>query len=143
MSKEISDQHYVGQVSQKAIIPKGNTVLVVRDLIDSDTWDLPGGRLHKSEDMAEGLRREVFEEIGVAILVGPVIFTDQFIRERDNIPNVIIAHRCTLADEHAPFTLAADEIAEAKWITKDELGPLKMYGVCKKALKAHFNKETA
>ena len=136
MPIEIPDQHYVGEVSQKAVIPRNGKVLVVRDLID-DTWDLPGGRLHKAEDMAEGLRREVLEEIGLEITVGPVIFTDQFVRKRDNIPNVIIAHLCRM-DEHTTLTLAKDEIAEAKWIGKEELSGLKMYGVCKKALEAHF-----
>jgi ADP-ribose pyrophosphatase YjhB (NUDIX family) len=37
-------------------------------------WALPGGRVHIGETAAEALRREMAEEIQVAVEVGPMIF---------------------------------------------------------------------
>lgn len=37
-------------------------------------WALPGGRVHIGETAAEALRREMAEEIHVAVEVGPMIF---------------------------------------------------------------------
>jgi 8-oxo-dGTP diphosphatase len=43
-------------------------------LIDSPWrgWEFPGGQIERGEDIVTGLQREVFEETGVSISVGPL-----------------------------------------------------------------------
>lgn len=44
-------------------------------LIDSPWrgWEFPGGQIEEGEDIIAGLKREVFEESGVDIAVGPMV----------------------------------------------------------------------
>ena len=67
------DQHFFGKVRQKAIITKGNQVLITRER-GEDVWEVPSGRLNLGEIHEEGLRREVREELGVEIQTGPIIY---------------------------------------------------------------------
>jgi len=59
-------QFYVGQ---KAIIRKGNKILILRDSV-LKTMDLPGGKIQENEyNFEKALKREVLEETGLKILV--------------------------------------------------------------------------
>lgn len=51
-------RHFEGKVAQKAIIVKGNKVLITRDSKD-DVWELPGGRLDESEEPLDAMKREI------------------------------------------------------------------------------------
>lgn len=41
-------------------------------------WSLPGGGIDYAETIEEGLRREVFEETGYHVEVGPILTADSF-----------------------------------------------------------------
>jgi 8-oxo-dGTP diphosphatase len=41
-------------------------------------WEFPGGKLEAGEDDADALRREYFEELGVAVKVGPLLASAEF-----------------------------------------------------------------
>jgi 8-oxo-dGTP pyrophosphatase MutT (NUDIX family) len=43
-------------------------ILVVKSWISSGKWGLPGGGLHRGEDAAQGVLREVAEETGIQLL---------------------------------------------------------------------------
>jgi len=48
-------------------------------------WSVPGGMLDVGETMPEGVRREVLEETGVAVQVGPLITAfDRILRDEDD-----------------------------------------------------------
>ncbi len=55
------------------IVVDGDRRLLHRAVGD-DFWALPGGRVHIGETAAEALRREMAEEIHVAVEVGPMVF---------------------------------------------------------------------
>lgn len=57
MADETQELHFVGEIGQKIILEREGKILLCRG-VGSDTWDIPGGRLHKDEDPHEGLRRE-------------------------------------------------------------------------------------
>ncbi|MDP3980730.1 MAG: NUDIX domain-containing protein [Chlamydiota bacterium] len=54
-------QHFIGKVSQKAIIINNDQILVCRGIGDS-LWEFPGGRLHNEGTPQENLIREVKED---------------------------------------------------------------------------------
>ena len=56
----------------KALVSTRGAVLLVREEHDDGSafWTLPGGGLRPSEPPAAGLRRELREELGCAVVVG-------------------------------------------------------------------------
>lgn len=51
----------------RVVLVHGGKILVVKQWIGNGLWGLPGGGLHKGEDVVEGAVREVAEETGVAL----------------------------------------------------------------------------
>lgn len=90
-----------------------NVLLIQRR--DNGKWEPPGGVLELDETIEDGLRREVREESGAEITVGPLTGVYK------NIPRGIVAlvFRCTLSSEFSDTTAEARRvcwlpIAEAK-----------------------------
>lgn len=50
-----------------------------------DFWAIPGGGLDPSESLEDGLRREVFEELGIEAVVGRLLFIQQFVSTRQDV----------------------------------------------------------
>ena len=76
-------------------------------------WGVPGGLCRSGEDVADGARREVAEEVGVAVvLLGePAVVVDPGERRVD------IVYAARLADGVDPATAApvSPEIVECRW----------------------------
>lgn len=134
-----SDQHFIGKVSLRPIITKDGKVLIDRDAQDADIWELPGGRLHVDEVPEEGLKREMKEELGIDIKIGTVIYVEQFKQTHTGEPSFLVVFEAKLKDEQVSFTFRDGEIAEVKWITKEQLFDQKIYDNCLNALKKYFN----
>ncbi len=62
------------EIVQAAIVDQGQIFLCIRGG-DLRGWELPGGGLHPNEAAQDGLIREVREETGLAVEVGPLIGT--------------------------------------------------------------------
>ena len=77
MSAEPGARRYPAQpvVGVGAVVIVGDRIVLVRRAQPplEGRWSLPGGRLELGETLEEGVRREVLEETGLAIAVGPVI----------------------------------------------------------------------
>ena len=82
------------------VVLDGDRVLLVRRALPPRQGEgsLPGGRLELGESLVEGAAREVREETGLVVEVGPVV--EVFDR----------VHR--------------DDAAEARWATRDEVAAL-------------------
>ena len=52
--------------------------------VDADLWTIPGGKIYPQEHILEGLRREIFEEVGLEITSPEWIGEDVFCVQ--NIP---------------------------------------------------------
>jgi len=129
MAQEIPEQIFIGAVTQKALIQKEGKILVSRD-VGMTNWDIPGGRLHGSEEPKYGLIREVKEELGVDIEVGKPFHTDIFTPtnpRKMNQPHFLVVYHAVLSNPSQPFVLAPDEIEEVRWIDRNEFGSLSMW----------------
>ena len=85
-------------------------------------WGVPGGLLNKGEDAGDGAKREVMEEVGLAIdLLGePRVVVDAEPQRVD------IIYRARPAAGSDPDAVApgSPEIVEARWFGRDELPEL-------------------
>jgi 8-oxo-dGTP diphosphatase len=91
-------------------------------------WSLPGGGQQLGETVAEAACREVQEEAGVAIDLGPIVATIDLI-ERD--PQGRVRYHYTLIDFTAEATGEAltpgDDAADARWFALEELEALGLW----------------
>lgn len=71
------DEHFFGQVTQKAIVKQNDAIVLVKERGD-DKWILPGGRLNVEETPKGGLLRELREELGVDCVVEKIISVDAY-----------------------------------------------------------------
>jgi 8-oxo-dGTP diphosphatase len=85
-------------------------------------WSLPGGRVERGESDADALRREVIEETGLEVEVGPLAgevvrpgVGDVLYRIRDYLVTVV-------DDERAAEPVAGDDADDVAWVPLDQLG---------------------
>lgn len=127
----MESEHFVGKVALRGIIERDGTVLVCRDVKD-DVWEWPGGRLHMNEHPKEALEREFFEELGIVVEVGEMFYTEQWKHMRTGTPQVFLFFHCTIAPD-ASAVPDQKEVAEVKWISREELKELPMWEDCRRA----------
>jgi ADP-ribose pyrophosphatase YjhB (NUDIX family) len=133
--KEVTEEHFVGKVAQKAIIMRDEQVYLVRDPRESkQIWELPGGRLNVDEEPKAGLIREIYEELGVLVDVHEVVYLQQFTQVSEGASSLLIAYRATLRNPEAEFNLDPKEIVEAKFVPLAEAVNLNLFPEYKRAL---------
>jgi 8-oxo-dGTP pyrophosphatase MutT (NUDIX family) len=101
----------------KCVITDGDHVLLVRHTYGRPDWELPGGAIKSSEEPIGAARREMSEELGVAIddwtALGEVHARQQ--HRRDTL-------HCFHAELHQPaFTIDLGELYEARWFPRSRL----------------------
>ena len=94
----------------------GENVLLIKRR-DNGNWEPPGGVLELDETIEDGLRREVREETGAEIDVGPL--TGVYKNMSRGI--VALVFRCKLTSTHHDDSPEATEIA---WWATDQIGQL-------------------
>ncbi len=105
-------------VATAAVLRRGRKVLIGRrpeGVLLGGLWEFPGGKLEKGESLEAGLRRELSEELGVEIEVGPTlgVFNHAYTHFRVTVH----AFQCQLL-EGEPQALSH---AEIRWVRSDEL----------------------
>jgi len=69
-----------------AVVVDGGSVVLIRRRYEplAGHWSLPGGKLELGETLEEGAAREILEETGLEVRVGPVIEVfDRIIKDED------------------------------------------------------------
>lgn len=112
-----------------AIVLRGDQVLLVQRGREpaKGLWGLPGGMLELGETVAEGVRREVLEECGVEVEVGPLVGVFEPM-QRDGDGR--LRYHYVVLDYLARYVggelQAADDADDAQWVALEKLERLPM-----------------
>ncbi len=121
MAREYPAQPVVGV---GAVVVRDGKALIVKRAHEprKGQWSLPGGHLHLGESLADGARREVKEETGLDVDLGPIIETfDRVHRDaegRIRYHFVIVDFVCWSGAGEA---VAGSDAADVAWVTADEI----------------------
>jgi ADP-ribose pyrophosphatase YjhB (NUDIX family) len=125
-----------------AVILHDGQVLLVRRANPplQGEWSLPGGALELGEKLRDGIAREVKEETGLDVEVGPVldvvdsIFPDG--EGRTQYHYVLIDYFCHL---HSGTPVAASDATALRWARLDELTALGLRQVTTDIIRKAFD----
>jgi mutator protein MutT len=101
-----------------AIVRRNGTILITRRLDHvhlAGLWEFPGGKVEPGESLEAALLREIREELGVQIAVGPEIFTI----EHDYPTKSVRLHffDCSVV-QGEPQAL---DVSDLRWVTRTQL----------------------
>jgi 8-oxo-dGTP diphosphatase len=82
-------------------------------------WSLPGGKQEPGETLVQSCRREIMEETGIEIELGPVIAVVE--RMIGEYHYVIVDFVATLKYPDSPAPNPATDVSDARWVTLAEL----------------------
>jgi ADP-ribose pyrophosphatase YjhB (NUDIX family) len=126
MAREYPEHPIVGVA---AIVLRAGQVLLVQRGHEpaKGLWGLPGGMLELGETLAEGVRREVREECGVEVELGPLVGVFEPM-QRDEAGR--LRYHYVVLDYLASYVSgepqAADDADAARWVALDALERLPM-----------------
>jgi ADP-ribose pyrophosphatase YjhB (NUDIX family) len=121
VTREYPDRPFVGV---GGLVLAGERVLLVRRRYEplAGHWSLPGGAVELGETMAAALTREIREETGLEITVGPVIeVLDRITRDGDGGVRyhfVLVDYLCWSTGGELT---AASDVADAVFVHPDAL----------------------
>ncbi len=101
-----------------AVIEREGRVLIARRRCGDrfgGVWEFPGGKLEPDETPEDGLRREIDEELGLLIAVGPRLGTFPFVSADWSIE--LIAFRAAWTGG----TMVLREHDDARWVKPSEM----------------------
>lgn len=100
-------------VSVAAAIIDGDLVLATRRR-DNGKWEPPGGTLEPDETVIDGLRREIHEETGM--IIGATRLSGIYKNMSQGIVALVFR-----AEHDGSQPKPTEEVAEFKWMTKEEV----------------------
>ena len=94
----------------------------------SDLLCAPGGGVEPHQSLPDNLRREIHEETGLVVSVGPPVLVNEFHEPESAFHQVDIYFRCSLADPSIPegWTDPEGVVTERRWVTREELARLRV-----------------
>jgi mutator protein MutT len=118
-------------VSIKGVLVRDGRVVLLRNA--RDEWELPGGKLEPGETPEQCLAREIAEELGITVTVGPIL--DSWVYEITPEVRVLINTFGCIEDTSAPIVLS-DEHDEVAWFHPAAIAALPMPYGYKRAIAA-------
>jgi ADP-ribose pyrophosphatase YjhB (NUDIX family) len=102
----------------QALVEREGMLLLVRRALDPGRgkWDLPGGFLREGEHPVDGLLRELQEETGLDVALGP--FVGAWLDPYEGRTVLGLTYAATAGSGAGR---AADDVAELAWFRPDEL----------------------
>lgn len=102
-----------------ALIEREGRFLIAQRKPDSHLallWEFPGGKLHFGERPEDCLAREIAEELGMRITVGPLFSVESHLYEQRQI--LLLVYRCTPVPGAEPQPL---DVAGFDWVSPAEM----------------------
>jgi 8-oxo-dGTP diphosphatase len=103
-----------------AVIRRGGAILVTRRKDDAERggqWEFPGGKVEAGESEPAALIREIREELGCDVEVGPLIA--RHVHRYPDLEVELAFHDCTLPPGAEPRALG---VAAMEWAERGALG---------------------
>lgn len=104
------------------IVHEGKLLVAKHADVPGNVMALPGGKLEFGEDLKEGLKREMVEELGVAPVLGRLLYVNNWVIE--NFQNIEFFFEVTNSEEYFNAEVLKGthsfEISEILWISPQE-----------------------
>lgn len=84
-------------------------------------YELPGGHIDFGEDIVEGLKREIFEEVNMHINVGDAFFTFTYFNKIKGSHSVEVIYFATFVNPIENIKLNPEDHSEYGWFAEDEI----------------------
>ena len=130
----------------KGVIFRNGRVLLLHRRDDLELvpglWDLPGGGVETGESLEDTLVREVREETGFEVTVGPPIFAwvhSTRTTKGRKLTSIIVCYACHTR-ARGPPRLDPKEHTEFAWVGRDEVSEYSFPPNWSKAIKRAFGK---
>lgn len=93
----------------------------------SDLWCAPGGGVEPGTSLPDNLRRELHEETGLSISVGPLVLVNEFHDPKSGFHQVDLYFRATIAaGQIDPSWLdPAGVVTDRRFFTRDEMAGIR------------------
>jgi len=101
----------------RCILTKNGSILLIQHSYGSNRWSIPGGGIKRSESPAEAAKREIAEEVGIAVSgvnnLGYVFYDAEYKKD-----TIWVFQAEVSSDE---FNIDGLEISNAQWFPIDSL----------------------
>lgn len=116
------------RIAVRGVLVHENRLLLVNAWPDHRLalWCAPGGGVEPHASLPDNLTREIHEETGLTVRVGPPCLVNEFHDRDRDFHQVEVFFRCTLLEGALDPTWQDPEgiVTERRWVTREEISTL-------------------